>query len=150
MSNEVSIKIQKINPNTGKPDLLSTWDGNTAGAGATAPTASDISAVSGVGKGSTTNLAGAASYQTATQVPPANANFFVASVFADQAGTLFVEKLVGGTWYPVNGTAGTATVAGATTVSKVSITTASGYRARFVNGATPTTSLAITTNFTSA
>lgn len=77
-----------------------------------------------------------------------SACFFVADVFADQAGTVFVERSVDGTatWQPCNGTAGTACAAGASVVVKVPVT-AGNYRVRYTNGATPSTVFLITTAY---
>lgn len=144
-SQDVMIKIAQAGSGN-SPPLTKNWDGTMGGGGASAPAASDISASNGVGKGSTTALAGSASYQTATQVPPASANFFIAEATADQVGTLFVEKLIGATWYAANG-AGTAHVANATTTVKVPVVSGTGYRARFLNGATPNTVFSLLTNF---
>lgn len=81
---------------------------------------------------------------------PSDFVYFVAESFADQAGTLFVEKSNdGATWYPCNGTAGT-TAAINTTTTVAPRVTARYYRARYVNGATPNTVFQLMTAFTTA
>jgi hypothetical protein len=62
---------------------------------------------------------------------------FRVEVYADQAGTLYVEKTVDGgvTWRPSNGAAGTPVAAATTVLVDVPITT-SNIRYRFLNGAT--------------
>lgn len=101
--------------------------------------------------GDTATPLGAGATFTGTQHgAPALANFYVVDAYADQAGTLFVERsndLV--TWYPVNTSAGTAVAAG-TSVSIKTPVTAGSYRVRFTNGATPQGSFAITSAFTGA
>lgn len=89
-----------------------------------------------------------ASYTTAALQPTASVCYFVADFFADQAGTCFVERSIdaGATWYPCNGSAGTALAAGASVLLRFPIT-AGRYRARFVNGAVANTSFCVTTAF---
>ena len=72
-------------------------------------------------------------------------SFFVADAFADQAGTLFLERSTNGTtWIPANGTAGQALAAGQSLQVKLPLTTAN-YRARYVNGATAQATFLLTT-----
>jgi len=72
-------------------------------------------------------------------------NWFVAEVFSDQAGTLYVDKSTdgGATWRQVGSIAA---VAGTSVSLRVPIS-GTAYRARFVNGATATTAFLLTTSF---
>lgn len=87
-------------------------------------------------------LAGAGTFNSGTLSMAAdNAKFgyLNVEVFADQAGTIFVEKSQDtSVWYPCNGTAGTAVAIGATVALKVALT-ATFYRIRYTNGAVPQT-----------
>jgi len=75
-------------------------------------------------------------------------NFFVAEAFADQSGTLYIDKSVDGgtTWRQVGSIAA---VAGTSVSLKVPVTAVS-YRSRFVNGATAQTAFLLTSSFASA
>jgi hypothetical protein len=95
---------------------------------------------------STTALAAASSITAAARGVGTETRFafFVAEAYADQAGTLYVERSTNGTtWVPANGTSGTAVAAGASVQVKLTITTAQ-YRVRFLNGATAQTSFLLT------
>jgi len=70
-----------------------------------------------------------------------------ATFFADQAGTAYLEQsLDASTWYPLNGTAGTALAAGGSLMLK-SPATMNIFRARFVNGSTAQTKFAVGSMF---
>lgn len=75
-------------------------------------------------------------------------NLFVAEAFADQAGTLYIDKSVDGgtTWRQV---ASVAVVAGTSSQISTRISAAS-YRARYVNGGTATTAFLLTSSYTLA
>lgn len=75
-------------------------------------------------------------------------NLFVAEAFADQAGTLYIDKSVDGgtTWRQV---ASVAVTAGTSSQISTRISAAS-YRARFVNGGTANTAFLLTTSYTLA
>ena len=77
--------------------------------------------------------------------------YFIAQVFADQAGTLFVENSPdgGNTWYPLNSTAGTAVAAGASVSVKVPAAI-NVNRVRYVNGATVQGKFFLTSMFSSS
>lgn len=101
-----------------------------------------------------TPLAGAATYtgtRRAAGSATGGSGYFNVDAFADQAGTLFVERSVdkGVTWTPCNSTAGTA-VALATSVSVRVPVTAEDYRVRYTNGAAPNTVICITSSFSEA
>lgn len=75
-------------------------------------------------------------------------NAFVAEAYADQAGTLYVDKTTDGgtTWRQVSSAA---VAAGATAQIKVPISAAS-YRARYVNGASAQGAFLLTSSFVTA
>lgn len=93
-----------------------------------------------------TVLAAGGTYTGATRSPGTASRFcyFIADAWADQAGTLYVERSVDGTtWRPANGTSGTAVAAGASVQVKVPTTTGN-YRVRYVNGGTAQTAFLLT------
>lgn len=96
-------------------------------------------------------LAGAGTYVAGTRdsnIVGLGYCFFVAEFFADQAGTCYVEKSNdAGTFYPCNGTAGTALTAGQTITIKAPLV-ARYYRVRYLNGATLQGVFDIQSNFT--
>jgi hypothetical protein len=82
---------------------------------------------------------------TATTVPWA---YFGSTFYSDVAGTAFVEfSNNNSTWYPWNGSAGTALAAGSTVDIKAPIR-ARYYRARYVNGATAQGTFNVNTSWT--
>ena len=77
-------------------------------------------------------------------------SYFTAQAFADAAGTLYVENSADGTtWYPANGTAGTALAAN-TTVTFKAPATINLWRVRFANGATAQTKFFLTAMFSAS
>lgn len=71
--------------------------------------------------------------------------WFVAEAYSDQAGTLYVDKSTDGgtTWRQVGSIAAVAL----TSVSLRVPVSAASYRARFINGATPTTAFLLTSSY---
>ena len=99
----------------------------------------------------TANLGNAAAYTGPRRQAGSStggSGYFNVDSFADQAGTLYVERSVdkGTTWTPCNGTSGTAAALGVFVSLRVPVT-AEDYRVRYVNGATPTTVICITSSF---
>lgn len=77
--------------------------------------------------------------------------YFNVDAYANQAGTLYVERSVdkGVTWTPSNGDAGTAVALGVSVSVRVPVT-AEDYRVRFLNGAVANTVICITSSFSEA
>jgi len=103
---------------------------------------------------STTALAAGASWPGTTRTPSSSNpfyNYFNASVFADQAGTLYIERTIntGASWELA--TPGVAVAAGVPASASVRMTglqtSATSYRVRFVNGATAQTVFRLSSSF---
>jgi len=101
--------------------------------------------------GTLTPLAGAATYtgpRRSSGNSSGGAGWYNSDVFSDQACTVYVERShdSGATWYPCNGTAGTASAAASSLLLRVPVT-AGSYRTRVLNGATLQTSFCVSESF---